>query len=173
MGNPRRNAGPTESFSERLAVYASSEIKHASDGSTSAGLANQRAHVQKPPRVASLTAVHHMRLVAYEDAQPATRAAFVSRFGPLAPTSTGLAWRTAGGSRGPPDSVADIRAGKLIGAVLDGACSKKKLKALIKEHGKEEALALVDPSTNLNLLQMSVVMGNISAGRRRLCSVSM
>ena len=58
--------------------------------------------------------------------------------------------------------MADSRAGKLIAAVLDEHGSR--LKPVIKDHGRREALTFVDPVHNLNLLQMSVLMGNISAG---------
>ena len=67
--------------------------------------------------------------------------------------------------------MAESRAAKLIAAVLEEHGSKRKLKALIRDHGKREALTFVDPTTRLSLLQMSVVMGNIAAGMRRPCSL--
>lgn len=63
--------------------------------------------------------------------------------------------------------MADSRAGKLIAAVVDEQTSRNRLKHLIKDYGKREALTLVEPITDLNLLQISVVVGNLSAGRRR------
>jgi hypothetical protein len=63
--------------------------------------------------------------------------------------------------------MADSRAGKLIAAVVDEQGSRNRLKPLFKDYGKREALTLVDLATRLNLLQISVVVGNMSAGRRR------
>ena len=57
-----------------------------------------------------------------------------------------------------------------MAAILEESGSMRKLKALIKDYWKREALALIDPETKLNLLQMSVVMGNIAAGMHRPCS---
>ena len=58
--------------------------------------------------------------------------------------------------------MADSRAGKLIAAVLDEHGSR--LKPVIRNYGRREALTFVDSMHNLNLLQISVLVGNISAG---------
>ena len=69
--------------------------------------------------------------------------------------------------------MAESRVGRLLAAVLEQHGSKNKLKALIRDHGKREALAFVDVfgPTRLNLLQMSVVMGNSDAGMHYPCGL--
>ena len=58
--------------------------------------------------------------------------------------------------------MADSRTGRLLAAVLDEHGSR--LKPVLKDYGKREALNFVDPGKKMNLLQMSVIVGNISAG---------
>lgn len=52
---------------------------------------------------------------------------------------------------------------KLVAAVLDDKASR--LKALVSRKGKKEALAFVDEDTQLNLVQIAAISGNVPAGQ--------